>query len=93
MKGVVFTELLELVEEKFGDEIADQIIEESDLPSGGAYTAVGTYDHQEIFQLVTQLSAKTNAPVPTLVKAFGQHLFGRFYAGYPQFFEGIALNI
>ena len=36
MKGIVFTEFLEMVEEKYGYEVVDQIIEESKLPSGGA---------------------------------------------------------
>ena len=47
MKGVVFTEFIEMVEDKFSADIADQIIEEADLPSGGVYTSVGTYDHAE----------------------------------------------
>ncbi len=31
MKGVIFTEFLSLVEEKFGLELSDQIIESSEL--------------------------------------------------------------
>ncbi len=88
MKGVVFTEFLEMVEDKFSPEIADQIIEKSDLPSGGIYTAVGTYDHAEIVALVMQLSAETALDVPTLLHAFGKHLFTRFVEGFPHFFEG-----
>ena len=38
MKGVVFTEFLEMVEDIFSPDIADQIVEEADLPSGGVYT-------------------------------------------------------
>jgi len=44
MKGIIFTEFLEMVEDRFSPEIADRIIEAADLPSGGAYTAIGTYD-------------------------------------------------
>ncbi len=53
MKGMVFTEFLEMVEDRFSPEIADRIITASDLRSGGAYTAVGTYEHSEMIQLVT----------------------------------------
>ena len=42
MKGIVFTEFLEMVEAQFGLDTVDAIIENSDLPSRGAYTAVGT---------------------------------------------------
>lgn len=90
MKGIVFTELLELVEQKFGSNTVDDIIEAADLPSGGAYTAVGTYHHEEILSLVSELSSASQIEVPTLVRIFGQHLFGRFLAGYPIFFEGVS---
>ena len=43
MKGIVFTEFLEMVEEKYGLEMVDDIIENANLQSHGAYTSVGTY--------------------------------------------------
>ena len=88
MKGIIFTEFLDLVEEKFGFEMQDAIIEECDLPSGGSYTAVGTYPHTEIVSLVVKLSEKTEIPVPDLLQVYGEHLFGRFTVLYPPFFEG-----
>ncbi len=89
MKGIVFTEFLEMVEAKFGDEMADRIIDDAVLPSGGIYTAIGTYDHQELLALVSLLSEHSNLPIPQLVEAFGHQLFGQFLAGYPGFFSGI----
>ena len=89
MKGVVFAEFLEMVEDRFSPEIADRIIEASDLPSGGAYTSIGTYDHAEMVQLVTQLSVVTGTTVPFLVHTFGKYMFGQFFVLYPQLFEGI----
>ncbi len=88
MKGMVFTEYLDMVEKTFGLEITDQMITACDLPSGGAYTAVGTYDHQEIVQLVQQLHHLTGMPLEDLLKAFGRHLFKRFVIRYPEMFEG-----
>lgn len=87
MKGVVFTEFLEMVESKFSADIVDQILEDSDLPSGGIYTTVGTYDHDEMISLVTELGKHTGLSTPELLRVFGEHLFGRFAAGYPAFFE------
>jgi Haem-NO-binding len=89
MKGMIFTQLLEMIEDQFSPELADRIIGACDLPSGGAYTAVGTYDHHEMGQLVTQLSQETGIAVPDLLRSFGKHLFGRFVATYPHFFVGI----
>ena len=89
MKGLVFAEFLEMVENTFSLEIADRIIEESNLPSGGAYTSIGTYDHSEIIELVTHLSRMTEVPPGVLVEKFGEYLFGRFAEGFPEFFEGV----
>lgn len=89
MKGIVFTEFLDLVGDRFGEEIVDRIIEESDLASGAAYTAVGTYDHAEIITLVSKLSAATQIPVPDLLRTYGSHLFHRFAEHYPHLFSGI----
>ena len=90
MKGVIFSEFIEMVEQAFSPEIADQIIEQANLASEGAYTSVGTYDHQEILSLVSELSAVTSIPVETLVNTFGEHMFERFHALYPFIFEGIS---
>ena len=87
MKGVVFTEFLDMVEEAFGLEMLDRIIDKADLPTDGAYSAVGTYDHGEMVRLVQCLSAETGKPVPDLIQAYGEHLFGRFSQKYPIFFQ------
>lgn len=89
MKGIVFSEFIELVEDKFGIEIADTIIEKSNLPNQGTYTQVGTYDHKEMLTLVTHLSKETGIEVPVLVQAFSEHFFDRFTQMYPQFFTEV----
>jgi hypothetical protein len=87
MKGVVFTEFLEMVDARFGPEVTEEIVASSALPSGGAYTAVGTYDHAEILTLVGALAARTGAPPRELVRAFGHHLAGTFARRYKVFFD------
>jgi len=90
MKGIVFTELLEMVEDKFGYEMVDTLLTETDLPSGGIYTSIGTYDHAEIAALIVKMSEKSNIPVPDLLYAFGRHMFAVFTKGYAHFFEKAA---
>ena len=75
MKGLIFTEFLELVEDKFGLVMVDKIIEQSELDSGGAYTAVGTYEFSEMLQLVTNLSNNTAIDVSDLFLVYAEHLF------------------
>ena len=83
MKGIVFTEFLQLVEEKFGYEMVDKLLVAANLEHGGAYTAVGTYGHQELITLVSKLSDETSVDVPELVKTFGSYLFKKFSVAYP----------
>lgn len=89
MKGMVFTEFFELVDDTFSFETSERLIEMSNLPTEGIYTAIGTYDAQEMMTLVGNLSQLTNTPVPDLLRAFGRHLFSRFYASFPNFFAGM----
>lgn len=87
MKGIVFREFMEMVEATFGDETVDMMVEQNDLASGGVYTAVGTYDHQELVAMAITLSKETGLPVGALVEAFGNYLFGRFLELFPVFFD------
>jgi hypothetical protein len=87
MKGIVFTEFIEMVEQRFGYEVVDELLTETYLPSGGAYTTIGTYSHHEIVALVIGLGKKTNTPVPALLHAFGGHLFQTFVKNYGHFFD------
>lgn len=89
MKGIIFREFLELVESKFGVEVVDEIIETSQLESKGAYTRVGTYNHNEFFSLLTNLSQRINAPVKELVLLYAEHLFQVFISNYGNFFKNI----
>lgn len=86
MKGIVFTEFVDYVEDVFGFECSEDMIEQSDLPSGGIYTSVGTYDHAEIISLVTSLSRLSGQPVGELVQSFGVALGKTFAEKFGQFF-------
>ena len=83
MKGIVFREFIDMVESQFSPETADAIIEASSLSTNGAYTSVGTYPHQEMVDLVSNLSTQTGIAVPNLLHHFGRHLFGRFVEVHP----------
>jgi hypothetical protein len=84
MKGIVFTEFLEMVEGQFGLETVDDIIEKSDLPSKGVYTSVGTYDFNEMVSLITELSRQVDLPTGDLIYTFGLYLFSSLKAAHPE---------
>lgn len=87
MKGFVFREFINMVDSVFGEAESDALIASCDLPSGGAYTTVGTYDYHEMATLVTALSERTGIPMADLLQQFGNYLFDRLVTAYPDFFE------
>lgn len=87
MKGIVFTELLEMVESQFGVAVVDQIIQPDELTSKGVFTSVGTYPYLDFLTILQHLSLKTGLSIPDLEKAFGQYLAGSFTKLYASLFE------
>ena len=88
MKGIIFTEFFELVENAFSVDVAEEMLELAKPDSGGVYTSVGSYDHMELLRMVDTLSSITAVPTRDLVMVFGEHLFGRFTQMYPGMFIG-----
>ncbi len=87
MKGIVFTKFLDLVEEKFGLRMVDQIILKSNLESKGIYTTVGTYEFSEMLQLLQHLSTDSGIAIDDLLLIYGEHFFSVLESNYPQLIE------
>lgn len=87
MKGVVFTEFLDFVGNRYGEDAVDDLIAACDLPSGGAYTTVGTYAHAEMTALCGALAAQTGEPAADLVHDFGLRLSQSFVRDHPSFYS------
>ena len=68
MKGIVFTEFLEMVEDRHGLDFCDELLEGTDLASGGVYTSVGTYAVAELV-----------AVLQPLVQGRSAHWFGQMH--------------
>ncbi len=87
MKGVVFREFVDLVEERYGEDIVDRLLSHPGLSTGGAYTAVGTYDHAELLILIELLSQEIDVEPHELTIEFGKQLLDRLYKSYPHFVD------
>ncbi|WP_026777569.1 heme NO-binding domain-containing protein [Polaribacter sp. Hel_I_88] len=83
MKGIVFTEFLDLVEDKFGIKMVDKIIHQSKLESEGVYTSIGTYRFSEMLQLLQNLNKNTGIAIDDLLLIYGEHFFGIIETSYP----------
>jgi hypothetical protein len=89
MKGVIFTEFLEMVEDKFEYEMVDQIIADAKDPNDGAFTSVNSYDHTQLVGLVKALHKRSGIPLHDLMKTYGEFLFGRLVRNYPNLIAGV----
>lgn len=89
MKGIIFTEFLEMVEEKFDYQMVDNIITDAHDPLDGAYTSVNTYDHTQLVNLVIALHKRSGIPLPDLLRTYGEYLFGGLAKNYPNLLKDI----
>lgn len=85
MKGFIFSEFLELVEDRFGYHFVDEMINETS--SDGVYTSVSTYPVEELVEMVQYISNQKGISVPDLLVLFGHFLFPRFVLSFPAFFD------
>jgi hypothetical protein len=83
MRGMIFTELFELIEEKFGYDRLDDVIDASGLENEGSYTATGNYSFDELVRIVVSLSEQTGIPVPALLEVYGEYLFPKLLKVLP----------
>ena len=79
MKGIVFVKFNEFIEEIWGEEFWDELLDEAKLPSEGAYTTVVTYDDQELFILIGLVADKQNISLKDVLFTFGKWVFKEFY--------------
>jgi hypothetical protein len=77
VRGLIFTEFIELVEEKFGVVMADAVLSTPGLSDGGAYTSVGRYPHTEMLAMVGTLAERSGLPAKDLCVVFGEWLFSK----------------
>lgn len=82
MRGLVFTELIEFVEEALGHNVSDKMIKEAKLDNNGVFTQGGSYEFDDLVKLVVSLSNITGKEVGELLYVFGEHMFERLVLLY-----------
>ncbi|WP_320820950.1 heme NO-binding domain-containing protein [Thalassolituus sp.] len=85
MKGIVFDILRDMVEESYGLEGWNSILEKSG--SNGLYISTESYKDDELFSLVGAASEITGIAVNDLVFKFGEYMVSQFYSRFPIFFD------
>lgn len=85
MKGIVFALLQAAISDKYGEDTWDAVVGGAGVD--GAYTAVGTYPHEEFLALVGAASEVLGAPAEEVARWFGRTAIPLLYQAYPRFFD------
>jgi hypothetical protein len=86
VKGVIFTELVSVVERHTSTLVSEQIISQAGLDTKRAFTSVGNYPHGEAFILVRSAASMLKTPPEVLMRKFSGELFEYLVASHPELF-------
>ena len=84
MKGVIFRGFLEFVETEHGLAFVEEVLDATDLASGGAYTSIGQYPFAELVAMVSEVSRRQGQDLSDLLTQFGVFTFGHLVRTYPE---------
>ncbi|WP_157956873.1 heme NO-binding domain-containing protein [Salinicola aestuarinus] len=83
MKGVIFVELMNFMDEQFGGEFTERVVDEVALPNNAAFTSVGNYPSVQAADMVATAARLADADAADLCERFGLYLFQRFEVRFP----------
>ena len=84
MKGIIFNLLEEVVTQAHGSDVWDQLLDAAGV--SGAYTSLGNYPDEELYQLVDAAAAALQLPATAVVRWFGVQALPMLVQKYPGFF-------
>jgi len=90
MKGLIFTEFMDMVESHWGIAMLDDLIASTQPASGGAYTSVENYAFAELEAYLDELHDITGIELNNLLIQFGSYMAESFVNKFPEYFKGAA---
>lgn len=88
MKGIFFTEFLEMTEKNFGVDITEKIISELGVGNNGVYEAEIGYPCAQFVELCQLLGLEIGNSSTDVAKNFGEYLFSRLVILFRPSFAG-----
>jgi hypothetical protein len=85
MKGVVFNFLEDMVVEKGGVVLWQQLLNKAGVE--GSYISVDTYEDAELFKIVHEVQKALDIPLEDVIRSFGDFMFAKLADRYPMFVE------
>ena len=88
MKGIFFTEFLEMTEKDFGVEVSDKIISDLGVGNNGVYESELGYPCEQFVELCRLLGQEIGNSASDVAKNFGEYLFSRLVILFRPSFAG-----
>lgn len=88
VNGRVFEDFIAVLEDRFGLEVVDTVLDQPGLASGGVYTADGNYDECELITLVNAFVVETGSQATELMHDLGVCLFAQLISRCPALISG-----
>jgi hypothetical protein len=85
VKGIIFNLVEEVVTDEHGQDTWDDLLDDAGVH--GAYTAVGSYDDEELLAIVGAASRGTGLPPDDVLRHVGRQALSLLAARFPEFFE------
>ncbi len=87
MKGIIFTNFISYMQERHGEELAKQTLQNAGkITAEGVYVEEDTYPYEDMFELAGNLAALTGITLSATFEAFGEYLFGNLARRFSSFF-------
>jgi hypothetical protein len=85
MKGIIFNLLEEVVSEKYGEDVWDDLLARAQVE--GAFTSLGSYPDEHFIALVDSAAATLHLTPNEVIRWFGTEAIPRLARKYPGFFN------
>ena len=82
MKGIIFTSFIDFVEEQFDATVVEDMLDGSELSTGGAYTIVGTYPSRELLDMAGFIIKRYDLEPSSFLQSLGEFTFGKLVGRY-----------
>src|SRR5437016_3587192 len=92
MKGIMFTTLNDMVIDKYGFEVWEELLQIVKPTSRGSYTAGGRYPYSELQAIIVALSQIKKIEVTKLLEIYGLYMFSVLAQKYPIFLQNVTLK-
>lgn len=79
MRGIIFKAYTEFIKDKFDSQTLDKILQSSDYPNSGGFSAIGNYKTAYMVRLINGTTEYFNGTKNDILRQFGKYSYGYLF--------------